>query len=71
MWAACVFTTAGFASTIYGFVQAYRGALFVSSGYAKVFFFALITTGLLGAMYGFFRGYKAIFKQILKKSDYT
>jgi len=68
---ACVFTTAGFASTIYGFVQAYRGALFVSSGNVKVLFFALITTGFLGAMYGFFRGYKEMFKKIRKKSDYT
>ena len=57
---ALALTSAGLASTIYGFVQAYRGTLMVSSGSGRVLGFALVTAGLAGALYGFWRAYTVI-----------
>ena len=57
---ALALTSAGLASTIYGFVQAYRGIVLVSSGPARALGLALVTAGLAGALYGFWRAYRVI-----------
>jgi hypothetical protein len=64
---AILFTSAGLISTIYGFVQAYRGMLVVTNNLVQVISTALVTVGFVGALYGFWCGYKIIIKELRRQ----